>query len=240
MAKTLERKLEDLRKSIHRLDSALAAFSGEVDNSFLMRISRQELGEKAISLRALASLYPGGELSMARRIARIMGAKNLASELPPQGRRMPPVSKSLHTYSSLKSLAIRAQLEHAIREAQRKGVEPGKCRSLIVYKHAGLQSPILESSVSKAEIRLLAKELGLPNWERGVRERDSARLARKAEAARKYLVSLGFMDAKITSSRRRINIYVGKEELVLLAINSEAILKRMKSLGFTETHMNLC
>ena len=62
-------------------------------------------------------------------------------------------------------------------------------------RDAGLQSPILESSTSKGEVRLLAKELGLPNWERPVRDDEMALSRKRPGCARKYLVSLGFKDA---------------------------------------------
>jgi uncharacterized protein len=240
MAKSLERKLDELRKSIRKLDSALVACSGDVDNSFLMRICRQELGDKAVSLKALASVYPRSELSMARRIAHIMGTKQNVPEAPPPGRKMPSPQRSLHTYSSLKSLAMRTKMERAMKADSGKSGEPsGKGHSLILFRHAGLQSQILESNVSKAEIRLLAKELGLPNWERPLRDEKGA-LAKKSEIARRYLVSLGFKDARLTVRGRRVSICVSKDELVLLAQRSKSIIKKIGSLGFSETLMKLC
>src|SRR5208283_1650031 len=113
MAKSLENKLEELRKSIRKLDSALAAVSGEVDNSFLVRILHQELGDKAVALKALSSSYPSEELSMARRVARIMDTK----ESPPEYSKKAPMPRGQHTYSSLKSLAMRTKLEHALEKS---------------------------------------------------------------------------------------------------------------------------
>jgi pyridinium-3,5-biscarboxylic acid mononucleotide sulfurtransferase len=115
MAKSLENKLKELRTSIRKLDSALAAFSGEVDNSFLVRILHQELGEKAVALKALSASYPSTELSLARRVARIMDTR----EPPPQeyGKKVPIPPRSMHTYSSLKSLAMRTKIERSLRKA---------------------------------------------------------------------------------------------------------------------------
>jgi uncharacterized protein len=247
MAKSLEHKLEYLRRSIRRLDSALAACSGEVDNSFLIRICRQELGEKAVSLRALASFYPSGELSMARRVARIMGVRDNEQGYPASGtaavsgRKPVPLQslpKSIHTLSSLRSLAMRAMMERAMRKKAEGDGTQRKERSLVIFRQAGLQSPILESGVSKGEIRLLAKELGLPNWEQEARGGAKA-AARKAETARRYLVSLGFRDVRLAVRGRGISICVGKNELLLLARRSEAIMKKMRSLGFSETLLKL-
>lgn len=241
MPKSLEQKLDDLRKSIRRLDSALVACSGEVDNAFLMRVCRQELGDKAVSLRALASVYPNSELSIARRVARIIGVREGVPESAPvAGRKMPAASRSLHTYSSLKSLAMRAKLEHAMKVRDVAEGNPKTDHSLIIFRHAGLRSPILESSASKGEIRLLAKELGLPNWEKQVRGPDDKAMGRKAIAARDFLHSLGFSKPLLEIHGRKISICVGKDEIELIAKHSDSIIKRMRALGFSETLMRLC
>ena len=83
---------------------------------------------------------------------------------------------------------------------------PDHLKSLIVFKHASLQSPILESSTSKGEVRLLAKELGLPNWERSWSDGTARTIAHKAELARKFLVSIGFKDVSLIVHGKRMSI----------------------------------
>ena len=230
MAKRLEDKLEELRKSIRKLDSALAAVSGEIDNSFLVRILHQELGDKAVALKALSSSYPSEELSMARRVARIMDTRE---SLPDMGKKT-PMPRGQHTYSSLKSLAMRTKIEHALE----KSVNRQKAKNLVIFRHAGLQSPILESNTSKGEVRLLAKELGLPNWERP--SSDARALSRKTEIARKYVASMGFKDVRLEVRGKKISISVCNADLVFLARKSEAIISKMRSLGFSEVLLKLC
>ncbi len=231
MAKSLESKLKDLRSSIRKLDSALAAVSGEVDNSFLVRILHQELGDKAVALKALSSSYPSDELSMARRVAKIMDTR----EAPSDSGKRTPMPRSMHTYSSLKSLAMRTKLEHAF---EKSAVNKQKAKNMVIFRSAGLQSPILESNTSKGEVRLLAKELGLPNWERPAN--DERTLSRKTEIARKYVVSLGFKDATLKVSGKKISISVCNADLVHLTRKSQAIIGKMRSLGFSEVLLKLC
>jgi uncharacterized protein len=238
MVKTLEDKLEELRKSIHKLDSALAAVSGEVDNSFLVRILRQELGDKAVALKTLSASYPSSELSMARRVARIMDTGQ--TQAPEYSRKSTSPPRDMRTYSSLKSLAMRTKLETSLRKAAESGNMGGKGKSLILFRHAGLQSPILESSTSKGEVRLLAKELGLPNWEHPGSDAEAKSVARKTEVARKYIVSLGFRDVTVIVRGKKISIGVCDKDLVYLTRKSTAIIGRMRLLGFSEVLLKLC
>jgi uncharacterized protein len=237
--KELERQLEDLKKSIRKLDSVLATYSGDADNAALVRIIRQELGEKAVALQALSLSYPGSELSLAKRVARIMNSKlEQKSEMP--FRRMPSPLRGLHTYSSLKSLAMRTKLERALKKAAQKGLVSGRQKSLIVFRHAGLQSPILESGTSKAEVRLLAKELGLPNWERKGDGATRHAMVRKAELVRRFLSSIGFKETRLIVHGRRIEICVPRKDMVLFARRSDIIMAKARSLGFVEASLRLC
>ncbi|MFZ5501501.1 MAG: hypothetical protein ACOY58_06285 [Candidatus Micrarchaeota archaeon] len=77
MEKALEHKVTKLRERIRKLDGALVAFSGGVDSAFLMRIVRDELGDKAVAVTALPKGYPRADLAMARRVAKILGVKHL-------------------------------------------------------------------------------------------------------------------------------------------------------------------
>lgn len=239
MSKSLESKLADLRRSIRRLDTALVACSGDIDNSFLIRICREELGEKALSIMALSNIYPGTELSLARRVARIMGIRDSPSSdfaVVSSRKSMPPSGRSSHVYSSLKSLEMRTKMGNALGKA-----EDGSSESKLILVPRGTtpRSPILESGVSKAEIRLLAKELGLPNWDRPVRDKEMRAQAKGLRGAKDYLAALGFSDACISARGKRISICVKKSEVMRLAKHSDAISRRMRALGFAVVMIKL-
>jgi len=230
MEKSVERKLEELRRHIRRLDSSLASCAGMVDNSFLMRICREELGEKALSVKMLSDYYPKGELSMAGRVAKVMGARRQArsSELRvPAARQSSPPPRNSHLYSSLKSLAMRAILRRALRDAG----QSEDSRRVTAVREAGIHSPILETSISKAEIRLLAKELGLPNWDkaRSARKVGQVRAHRKAAVVKRYLESIGFQGAEVSIIGGKAYVSVANTQRFIRRLPE--INKRMRSLG---------
>jgi len=237
MDKNLERKLGSLRRNIRKLDSALVAFSGGVDSTFLTRICREELGEKAVAVTALSENYPKSELSMARRVAKIVGVKHIVvdSSGPIEGNeRQVNICRGANLYSCLKSVAMRMKVRHVLNGAHSDDVtERGK--NFITARRAGVRSPLLESDLSKAEIRLLAKELGLPNWDKPP---SSKKITIKPNAldARAYLGGI-LPAAKLRINGAKAVLFVGRSSVS--KINLSEIEHRMKLFGFSEVLLKL-
>ncbi len=243
MDKRLEKKLSSLRERIRKLDSAVVAFSGGVDSSFLMRICREELGEKAVAVTALSESYPRSELSVARRVAKIIGVKHVVLD---SGRQ----SAVLHTaraaarggnvYSTMKGVAMRMKIKHVL-DGSHLDDASEKGQSFINARHCGVKSPLLESNLSKAEIRLLAKEFKLPNWDKPASSESKAKApkaGKKPAEAKKYLSSI------VPSARLQLKggiacISVGKRGMVAIARHICAIRKKMGSFGFPEVMLKL-
>lgn len=239
MDKNLERKLTSLRKRIRRLDSALVAFSGGVDSTFLTRICREELGEKAVAVTSLSNSYPRSELSLARRVARIVGVKHVVVDPASEAfRREEGDGKNSNMYSFLKSLAMRMKLKHVLVGSHLDDVKEGGM-NLTAAKRARVSTPLLESDLSKAEIRLLAKELGLPNWDKPPSsDKKPARPLSKLKAAESYLHSLS-RGALLKVRGKKAVIVAGKGAISVLAARLDEIERKMKAFGFSEVMLKL-
>jgi pyridinium-3,5-biscarboxylic acid mononucleotide sulfurtransferase len=244
MDRRLERKLNSLRERIRKLDSAVVAFSGGVDSSFLMRICREELGEKAVAVTALSDNYPRSELSVARRVAKIIGVKHVVYDATkpicePRPPKIVGSPRGSSLYSSMKCIAMRMKLKHVLDGShQDDATERG--RSFLEARRAGVRSPLLESNLSKAEIRLLAKEFKLPNWDKppssSLKAGEAGKDAKRRASAREYLLSLN-ANAQVRLQGGKAYIIVGKGGLVALARRISAIKKKMKSFGFSEVYL---
>ena len=159
MDSSLERKLNSLRERIRKLDSAVVAFSGRLDSAFLMRICRDELGDRAVAVTSISDDYQSSELAIAKKVAKIVGIKHLIVDN----------SEKIHTsprfYSNMKSLAMLMQFKHVVEGSHVDDANDRNAKFLAARK-ARVKSPLLETNLSKAEIALLAKELGLPNLDK--------------------------------------------------------------------------
>src|SRR2546422_11778801 len=74
---TLRTKLKVLRERIRRLESAVVAFSGGVDSTFVLSVAHEVLGAKVIGVTALSESLPSGELEAARKLAVQIGARHV-------------------------------------------------------------------------------------------------------------------------------------------------------------------
>lgn len=230
MNKSLERKLKDLRKRIRKLDSAVVAFSGGVDSSLVLRICREELGEKAIAVTTVSDDYPSDDLSMARRVAKVIGTSHVAHATADKE---PHRGSSI--YSSLRGLAMRMKLKNVI-DGSHIDDHRENGKSYLAAKKAGVKSPLLESDLTKAEIRLLSKELGLPNWDRPP---SSKKRKASIEKARKYFSRLGIKNARFRARGRKIYVTIEDPTIAVFIKNQEKIRKRMKALGFSACLLEL-
>ncbi|MFH0738182.1 MAG: asparagine synthase-related protein [Candidatus Micrarchaeota archaeon] len=246
MDKLLARKLSSLRERIRKLDSALVAFSGGVDSAFLMRICREELGEKAVAVTALSDNYPKSELSMARRVAKILGVKHMVVQrVEDETLRAPLLVKGSSLYSRLKGMAMRLKLKNVLDGSHRDDLRE-KGDSFLSARRAGVRSPLLESDLSKAEIRLLAREFNLPNWDRASSAEYRLKKAKalpslaNLRAAREYLkgeaptATVGFRGARVIIG------VSGAKAAVWLASRLKVLQNRMRKLGYSEIILKVC
>ncbi len=239
MSVPLRHKLKVLRNKIRKLDSAVVAYSGGVDSTFLLRICRDELGDRAVAVTVLSSKYPKSELSLARRIAKVVGVKHVTIE-PGELVEVPKAAGCAgKAYSSLKGFATRMKIRNVL-DGSHKDDHKEKGTSYVAARYAGIQSPLLESGLSKAEIRMLARELGLPNWDKpsSSHVKQSSAKCRKSAALKRYLKSVG-ISAIVSVDRKSIRISGSKKDVVRATKFIDLIQKKALSLGFSHVYVSL-
>ena len=77
MAQTLDSKLENLKERLKSMNSAVIAFSGGVDSTFLAKVAFDVLGKRAIAVTAASSTHPKRELAEARKHAKSIGISHV-------------------------------------------------------------------------------------------------------------------------------------------------------------------
>src|SRR4030042_5601023 len=72
----MEEKLVILKAGLNEFKSAVIAFSGGVDSTFLARIAKDIYGDNLLLITATSSTYPFYELEEAKSISVLLGIKH--------------------------------------------------------------------------------------------------------------------------------------------------------------------
>ncbi len=222
----MQKKLLALRARIKKLDGAIIAFSGGVNSTLLLRIAREELGNKAVAVTSVDENYPKGDLKITRRIASLMNIKHTIAKVPEGNNCMGKFYGGLKKMSQMNGASVLS------------GFHEDKSEDDFDFAAAtnmGVAKPLLECDLSKAEIRMLAKELGLPNYDieqKGKTPTDT-RLD-KLEKAKKYLKTIGANSCLVLMNGKKIQIVCEEGTRGKLTKKIPQLEKKLKGIGFSK------
>jgi uncharacterized protein len=168
-------KLARLRTLLAELRSAAVAFSGGVDSSVLLRIARESLGDGVVAVTAKSEVLPQRDLEDSARLAEelsvphwVLESKELAlAAFVSNGPDRCYVCKKARYTSFLDLLKERGLKERGAlflldgsNADDERDYRPGSR----AVRELGIRSPLQEVGFSKADVRLVAKYLGLDCW----------------------------------------------------------------------------
>jgi pyridinium-3,5-biscarboxylic acid mononucleotide sulfurtransferase len=164
--------LAELERSVGRHPSAVVAFSGGVDSSLVAAVAARALGSRALAVTAVSPAVAAGELAGARRVADAVGIAHetiATDELAREGyRRNGPdrcyFCKS-ELYDALAELAGRRGYGVLLSGANADDAGDWRPGLRAAAEH-GVRHPLLEAGAGKADVRVLARQLGLPSAEK--------------------------------------------------------------------------
>jgi pyridinium-3,5-biscarboxylic acid mononucleotide sulfurtransferase len=228
-----ERKLEQLKENLIRLESVAVAFSGGVDSTFLLKVARDVLGEKVVAVTAQSSTYPDRELREAVSFAEAIGVKHVvieSEELDIDGFAANPVNRCYLCKKELFSKMIAVAREHGLRHVVEgsnaddlNDYRPG----LMAIRELGILSPLKEASLGKDEVRMFSRELSLPTWDKPAYACLSSRIPygqeitkkklRAVEEGEQFLLDLGFRQVRVRHHGDIARIEVAASERVRFA-----------------------
>jgi len=113
--------------------------------------------------------------------------------------------------------------------------------------HTGQRA--FHTGITKAEIRELLKEYGLPNWDRPASPCLSSRIPygtpirieslKKVDAAEEYLKSFGLRNVRVRFHNEVARIEVDPDAFEILIQNNLIITERLKQIGFQYIAMDI-
>ena len=168
----LNTKFESLRRSLREIRSAVVAFSSGVDSTFLLRVAHEELGDRAVAVTVRSSTFPRRELDEAVAFCRSEGIRHEVidtSELDIPGfAENPPDRCYLCKKSIFGRIIAFAQTSGfaAVLEGSNMDDDGDYRPGMRAIRELGVRSPLHDAGLTKAEIRALSREMGLPTAEK--------------------------------------------------------------------------
>ena len=157
-----------LKNRLKKYKSAVIAFSGGVDSTFLACIAKDVLGDNLLLITATSSTYPFYELEEAKSLAALLGIKHkiiVSEEIDIPGYADNPPDRCYYCKSELfgkiKYIASEEGYEAVFDGSNAddlKDFRPG----MKAKQEKGVISPLADSGFTKSDIRHFSAKLNLP------------------------------------------------------------------------------
>jgi len=165
-------KLEPLKRLFTEMERALIAYSGGIDSTLVAKVAYDVLGDRALAITAVSPSLLLEDLEDARVQAAEIGiAHELVQthEMDNPNYTANPVNRCYfcksELHDTLKPLALERGYPYVVDGVNADDLtdyRPG----IQAAKERGARSPLAELGITKADVRALAKHLGLACWDK--------------------------------------------------------------------------
>ncbi len=253
----LDEKLQRLRDTIAGTGSAVIAFSGGVDSTFVAAVAFDVLGDRAVAVTGVSPSVPASEVDEARELARRIGIRHElidTHEMERDGYVQNSPMRCYHCKTELYGLLERYAREHGYAavldgcNADDLGDHrPGR----VAAAEHGVRSPLVEAGLTKAEIRALSKARGLPTWDKPAMACLASRIPygtpvtvaalQQVGSAEAALRALGFRQLRVRHHGDVARIELEHEDMPLLLDPDRRaeVVRRVRAAGFRYVALDL-
>ncbi len=250
-------KKNKLIARLKTFDSLAVAFSGGVDSAFLAAVAREVLGSKMIALKAVSPIHPQREHRAALKFA---GSFDIpltvikTEELKVPGFSANPVDRCYLCKQYLMSLMMEqagemgiAHIAHGANMDDLGDYRPG----FKATEELEIAAPLIDAGLTKADIRNLSRQMGLPTWNRPsmaclasrvpYRIPLSTRVLGMVEQAENVLYDLGVETCRVRhhGNVARIEIDAGQIPRLTEKDLRESLVRRLRAIGYDHICLDL-
>lgn len=254
----LDSRFQKLKDILTELGSAVVAFSGGVDSTFLLQTARDVLGtERVIALTATSPTYPGHEFRESVRLAKELGVVQVvvdSNELEIPGFADNPPRRCYHCKKELFEICLNKARQLGYAEVldgsnldDLNDYRPGREAA----KELKVRSPLLEAGLAKEDIRALSRRSGLSTAEKQpfaclasrfpYGTRITAERLQQIDRCETFMRDKGFHTFRVRYHDETARIEVALDELSRIIDDKMRVqlLAEFKSAGFTYVALDL-
>ena len=249
-------RYEKLKEIVGGLGKVVVAFSGGVDSTFLLKVCLDSLGDgNVIAVTAVSPTYPETERNEADELARQLGGRLVILDATEMNNPDFVANKPDRCYH------CKTELFKEIREVARKLgfshiLEGSNIDDLSDYRpgrracvEAGIMSPLMEAGLSKADIRVLSKERGLPTHDKPAQACLASRIPygipitldrlKRIELSEAFIGTFGLSQVRVRHDGNTARIEVEEKDLPTILEYRNVIAEKLAELGFTYVALDL-
>lgn len=250
-------KKDDLVKILKDLGRVAVAFSSGVDSTFLLKVAHDTLGDDAVAITMKSASVPVRELEESSAFCRKEGIRQIIvetdqmsiegfSDNPPD--RCYICKRAL--FSRMISVAGENGFEYIVEGSNLDDMgdyRPG----MKALTELDILSPLRDAQMTKSDIRILSKELGLPTWDKPsfaclatrfvYGDKITEEKLRMVDMAEQRLLDLGFTQfrVRIHGDIARIEIKPSEFEKIIVPEVSSSLNSYFQELGFRYVTLDL-
>jgi uncharacterized protein len=253
----LTEKLQQVKDLFVEMGQALIAYSGGVDSTLVAKIAYDLLGDHALAVTAVSPSLLPEELADATAQAETIGIAHKivqTHEMENTNYTSNPVNRCYfcksELHDTLKPLALELGYPYVVDGVNADDLHdyrPG----IQAAKERGARSPLAEIGVTKAEVRQLSEQLGLPWSNKPAQPCLSSRFPygeeitiaklQRVGRAEIYLRNLGWENLRVRSEGNTARIELPPEKIqdFILTTDLPTLLKTFHNLGFIYVTLDL-
>ena len=245
-------RFERLLDIVAGLESCVLALSGGIDSSFLLHVTSRILGPKCLAVTADSAAVPEWDRADARE-AGVAAAEAGAAwrvvttrELDDPRYALNPRSRCFfcktEVYGALDRIRRTEGLAWVVDGTNATDAAASDRPGIAAAEGLAVRSPLAEAALTKEDIRLLARSLGMHDWDRPASACLSSRIPygvritperlRRVESAELGVRALGFAQVRVRDLGTRARIEVGADELARLESHRERVDDVVRGVGF--------